>query len=464
MKTLSVLSTLLLASCTLPNTPLWEERKTAKAIGMPAEGITKIMVHGSLVSALRNPFSTTRKGFWMVKSRAEVIATRLITINTVDDKYRATHTIEELFDELDMPKPIGGNIDYLIDGKAFFGALENSIANAKSSIDLRVFIYDNDEVAVNISNQIKARSREVKCRVLMDEMGSFSSWWTQPDYASKAFEPPSSMPHFLRENSKVKVRESKNPWLLADHSKAIIFDRSEAYLGGMNIGSEYLHDWHDMMFRITGPAVIAVQNDFNHAWRLQGGLGDWTYPLLRKIRYRKEIQPSELAIRVLKTAPGRQEIHDATIAAIRMAKKRIYIQNSYFTTGHLSDELVNAHNRGVDVRLVFPLDNDSPLLAQSNLGFAKKLVDAGASVYSYPIFTHVKALVVDDWVCIGSANYDALSMRINNETNIAFTDNEKASELVQKLFQKDFSVSKKVSKEQAKDWSTPALQILIDQL
>ena len=178
----------------------------------------------------------------------------------------------------------------------------------------------------------------------------------------------------------------------------------------------------------------------------------------------KEIESSEIGIRILKTAPGRQEIHDSILAAIRMAKKRVYIQNSYFTTDALADELVRAEKRGVDVRMVFPLDNDSGLLAQSNLGFAKQLIDSGASVYAYPKFTHVKAIVVDDWVCIGSANYDGLSMRINNETNIAFTHKQKSAELVQKLFRKDFKVSKLLTKKDSKDWTTPVLEPLIDQL
>ncbi len=464
MKLLSALSILTLSSCSLPDINLWNERNTAKSVRMPVEVITKVIVHGSLVSLVRNPFSSTKKGLWVMKSRAEVVVSKLVEINTVDPQYRSSHSIEELLDKMNMPEPVGGNIDYLIDGKTFFTALEKSIAKAEETIDVRVYIYDNDEVAVEVSNQLKARSKEVRCRVLMDQFGSLNNWWAQPDYASKSFKPPSSMPHFLRKNSKVQVRQSRNPWLIADHSKSIIIDQKEAYLGGMNIGSQYRYDWHDMMFRVTGPAVIAIQNDFNKAWRIQGGLGDWGYPLLRKKHYRKEIKSSEISLRILKTAPGRKEILEATLAAIRMAKKRVYIQNSYFTTDALATELVRAQKRGVDVRMVFPFDNDSALLGQSNLGFAKQLIDSGASVYSYPKFTHIKALVVDDWVCIGSANYDAFSMHINNETNIAFTDKKQAEKLVNDLFRKDFSISKKLTKKDSKDWAHPTLEILIDQL
>ncbi len=214
----------------------------------------------------------------------------------------------------------------------------------------------------------------------------------------------------------------------------------------MNIGREYRYDWHDMMFRVTGPIVSELQNNFNKAWRLQGGLGDWGYPFLKNKKYRTTVKPNEIPMRILKTEASISQIETASIAAIMMAKKRIYIQNSYFTSDILADALADASKRGVDVRLVFPEENDSNLLKVGNLQFVEKLIAAKAKVYQYPKFTHVKALIVDDWTCIGSANFDALSLRINKEINVAFTDKKATQQLVGKLFKPDFNKSKRIYK------------------
>jgi cardiolipin synthase len=147
-----------------------------------------------------------------------------------------------------------------------------------------------------------------------------------------------------------------------------------------------------------------------------------------------------------------------------MAEKRVYLQNSYYTSNSLEAELVAARKRGVDVQMVFPLDNDSKLLAKSNQHFAYSLIKAGAKVYAYPRFTHVKALVVDDWICVGSANFDALSMRINEEINIAFTDKKQADKLVNDLFKKDIRKSKRLYKinipKGEKAWLGPIIEQL----
>jgi len=438
----------LISGCTLPDTSLWNERQTATSVRMPMEASAKVLVHGNLVSAIRNPFSSTKKGISMLRNRGS-IASGIDPFIQSSVSQNAT-SIEQRLTQLNMPEPIAGNIDYLIDGKAFFSALETSIKDAQQTIDTRVFIFDNDDVAVRIANLIKQKSNTTRCRVMMDQLGSLSSWWTQPESKIPTeFEPPSSMPHYLRKNSKVQVCTSLNPWLVTDHAKLIIIDQKEAYLGGMNIGREYRYEWHDMMFRLKGPIVTELQNNYNKAWRLQGGLGDWGYPFLKNKTYRTTINPTEIPIRILKTDASISQIEAAAIAAIRMAKKRVYIQNSYYTSDTLAETLADAATRGVDVRMIFPEKNDSKLLDIGNLQFAEKLIAAKAKVYLYPKFTHVKALIVDDWTCIGSANFDALSMRINKEINIAFTDQKSTQQLVNKLFNPDFRKSKRLYKVDA---------------
>lgn len=455
-----ILSVALLGCSVPPDTFLWNDRTKSKSVGMSTEAFTKVVVLGNLTTLVRNPVSSNKKRLWMYSQRSKLAGGNAVFCEVVDEEYRRNHGIEDLFDKMKLPKRVAGNMDYLIDGEAFFGALQKSVDAAEHSIDTRVFIYDNDDLAVAYSDHLKKRSKEVRCRVLMDELGSLSSWWVDPESEMmEGFQPPSSMPHYLERNSRVSARLSKNPGLVTDHAKLFLFDGKEAYLGGMNIGREYRVDWHDMMVRVKGPVVSILQNEFNKVWRLQGRTGDWTYPLKLSKRYRKAVNEGELGIRVLKTSPGKVQIERAIIGAIRMAKKRIYIQNSYFTSDSLEKELIDARKRGVEVQMIFPLENDSKWLAKSNEHFAHSLLKAGAKIYSYPGFTHVKALVVDDWVCVGSANFDGLSLRINEEINIAFTDKTSANELVEDLFETDIRKSTRLYEikisESGKSWLEP---------
>lgn len=465
-KFITLILLVVFSACSLPpDTILWNDRTSSKTAGMSTEAFTKVVVLGNITSIIRNPVTSMKKRFWMYQKRSEIIAGDVSIFTPVENDYRKNHSIEQHFDNIGLPERVAGNVDYLIDGEAFFSALYQSVNQAGKRIDTRVFIYDNDDLAVAYSQHLKQRSKDVRCRVLMDELGSISSWWVDPETKlPEGFTPPSSMPHYLEKNSKVSARLSKNPGLVTDHTKLFIFDEKEAYLGGMNIGREYRLEWHDMMVRVTGPVVSVLQNEFNNAWRLQGRAGDWTYPLKFSKNYRKTINSNELGIRVLKTSPGKVEIETAIIGAIRMAKNRIYIQNSYFTSKALEEELIAAKKRGVDVQLIFPLDNDSKLLAKSNEHFAASLIKAGAKVYSYPDFTHVKALIVDDWVCVGSANFDALSLRINDEINIAFTDKNQADKLVNDLFKKDISKSKRLYKIDVSELEKVWLKPIVNQL
>lgn len=252
-----------------------------------------------------------------------------------------------------------------------------------------------------------------------------------------------------RRGSRVQVRVSQNPWLVADHSKLFIIDGKEAYLGGMNIGREYRHDWHDLMVRVTGPVTTALQNHFDRAWKLQGSFGD-----LRALLHRR-LKPDLAAtgrdhfpIRILRTTPSRIDIEKAILVAIRMSRKRIMVQNSYLTSELLLRELLMARKRGVKVTLIYPSDNDSQLLEAANRRFAATLLDHGGRVYRYPSFSHIKAVLVDDWVCLGSANLDGLSMRIKGELNIAFSDPKTVKEVLERVFLKDIADSQPVRRKE----------------
>ena len=117
------------------------------------------------------------------------------------------------------------------------------------------------------------------------------------------------------------------------------------------------------------------------------------------------------------TKPGRQEIFRLQQEAIRRARSYIYIQNAYFTDDALLKELVRARRRGVDVRVIIPLETDRGLITRNIALAANAMLENGVRVFLYPGFSHAKAAVFDGWASVGSANLDHLSLRINRELN-----------------------------------------------
>ena len=153
-------------------------------------------------------------------------------------------------------------------------------------------------------------------------------------------------------------------------------------------------------------------------------------------------------VRILTTSSTDYEIYDAQIEAIRRAKQRIYIENPYFSEYSLIEELINAKKRGVDVKIIFPEINDLVISDKINLKIANYLIENDIEVYLYPKMTHAKVAVYDNWVCLGSANFNKLSMFKNREINIAFYDNDAVDEIINKLFIPDFNNSKRYNKKE----------------
>jgi phosphatidylserine/phosphatidylglycerophosphate/cardiolipin synthase-like enzyme len=115
--------------------------------------------------------------------------------------------------------------------------------------------------------------------------------------------------------------------------------------------------------------------------------------------------------------------------------------------------LARARLRGVDVRVIMPGDNDFASGHSSNLITSNFLRQHGVRVYFYPGMSHVKALLVDGWACFGSANFDALSLRLNREGNLATSDAGFAARFRREVFETDFAKSRELKEDITVDWS-----------
>jgi cardiolipin synthase len=358
-----------------------------------------------------------------------------------------------------------GGARLLVDGEEFFTRLIDSLTTARDSVRLQTYIFDNDDFAISVAELLRRRADEgIDVRVLLDGLGTITGTMADSETLPEQHAPPASVRRFLESGSDLSVRQKDNPWFTGDHVKSIIVDQKVAYVGGMNIGREYRHDWHDLMLELTGPVVDEIAREFDVAWSHAGPLGDLGY-VIAKARPRQQVnRAGGYPLRLLLSSPGNYEIFKAQLEAIRRARSYIYVQNAYFTDDRLLRELVLARRRGVDVRVIMPMETDHGPITRSNVLAANLMLEHGIRVYIYPGFSHVKAAIYDGWVCVGSANFDRLSLRINRELNIAGSSPEFAQQFLERLFEPDFLVSPELTQPIPDRWVDHLVEIVGDYL
>ena len=353
-----------------------------------------------------------------------------------------------------------------IDGDRVFAHLRQAIASATNHIHLDVYIFDKDDVAVDFAEQLKRRSQEIDVKVVLDRMGSIGAGASPPATPMpEDFVPPTSIVSYLRQDSQVHVRPFLNPWFSSDHAKTIIVDGTRAWLGGMNIGREYRYEWHDLMVEVGGPMVGSLETDFRRVWAFSGPLGDLAYavavlqgaPIPANFGSGPWIQA-----RRLPTRTGWKPFATAVLGSLRQAQSRIYVENPYLFDKRVILALVKARARGLDVRVILPSVNDFKAGGRGNLVIANYLLEHGVRVYFYPAMTHVKALLVDGWACLGSANLNHLSLRVNHEQNIASSDPGFAGHLEHELFEEDFARSYELKAPVSVDWVDFLADVLLE--
>ncbi len=372
---------------------------------------------------------------------------------------------ESELDRIASRPPTSGEAELLADGEAFFARFIDTVSTASESVRLQTYIFDNDDYATGIGELLKRRSNEgIDVKVLLDGFGTITGTMADSKSIPEHYRPPASVRRFLEDDSRVDVRQKANPWFTGDHVKSTIVDQRVAFVGGMNIGREYRYDWHDLMVELRGPVVDEITHEFDIAWAHAGPLGDLGYLVAQAHKKETRNRQPGYPLRLLLTGPGNYEIYAAQLQAARRARSYIYVQNAYFTDDSLLRELVMARRRGVDVRVIIPLETDHGPLTRSNVLAANLMLEQGIRVYIYPGFSHVKASIFDGWACVGSANFDRLSLRLNRELNIAGSDTDFSAQVLERIFERDFRVSPELTEPIPERWADHLVEIVGDYL
>jgi len=406
-------------------------------------GLAMTTLRATALATVRQPVTTLRTGGALAWNRSREFVRANISLADLPQQpppyTPGSEAFERALERKGIRKLAHGTVRARVDGPEFFPALQREVAAARETIDTQVFIFDNDDTGVACADALRARSRDVRVRVLFDDLGTTLAHTAAPDTPGpNGFSPPANIARYLENGSRVRARRILNPWLVSDHTKLIVIDHRTAFLGGMNLGREYRSEWHDLMVQVEGPVVGLLQREFNRSWRKAGPWGDLA--LLRSPARRRLPPGGGPLLRLMRTDPaeGRYDILNATRLAIRASRKRIWIENPYVASDEIADDLVAAARRGVDVRVILPSRSDSGIMDAGNHATARQLMAAGIQVLRYPRMTHLKAMICDDWTTFGSANLDTLSLRINREFNLASNAPEVVRELERRIFLPDF--------------------------
>jgi cardiolipin synthase len=331
-----------------------------------------------------------------------------------------------------LPFLNSNDVGLLVDGEETFGAIFQAIEDAQDYILVQFFIVHDDNLGRELKSRLIRRARDgVRVYFLYDEIGSHSlpkAYIRELGEAGVTIRPFFSTKGFWN-RFQINFR---------NHRKTVIVDGRVAFVGGLNVGDEYMGrnpkigPWRDTHVRIQGPAVHAVQVSFMEDWHWathESPPLDWTA---------RPVSTSNQTALILPTGPA-DELETCGLFFVHMinlARKRLWIASPYFVPdAHVTSALQLASLRGVDVRIMLPEHPDHLLVYLSSFSFLEETEKADVKIYRYqPGFMHHKVILVDDTLAaVGTANLDNRSFRLNFEITALVDDPEFASEVAEML-------------------------------
>lgn len=340
------------------------------------------------------------------------------------------------------------DVEVFNDGAAKFESLIRDLEQAKDHIHFQYYIIRLDNLGKRLLEVLIQKAKQgVHVRLLYDDMGSrgvhkrhFRELVRHGGQVEAFF--PSIFPLI---NPRLNYR---------NHRKIVVIDGRIGYMGGFNVGDEYLGlkkkfgYWRDTHLRIEGSALHPIQTRFILDWNQASMNQDIEY---NDVFFPIIPQKGTVSMQIVSSGPDSEweQIKDGYLKMIFRAKKYIYIQTPYFIPDiSFLDALRIACLSGIDVRIMIPNKPDHIFVywaTYANVGF---LLKAGAKIYIYENgFLHAKQIVIDDEVStVGTANIDVRSFKLNFEVNAFIYDSDKSHELAE-LFEQDMLLSTELTTE-----------------
>ncbi len=356
-----------------------------------------------------------------------------------------------------QPLTPGNRVQSLVNGDAAFPAMIAAIESATKSLAFTTYIFDNDPSGKQFVDALgRAVKRGVVVRVLIDAAGTRYSW------------PP--ITHRLKRAqvpfAKFLPASLLTPWRvttinLRNHRKLLVADGRTAFTGGMNIRRSNVlaehpqHAVQDLQFRVEGPVVTRLQEAFVNDWAFTTGEtldSDIWFPELKEC--------GEVIARVITDGPDEdfEKFRWALLAALAEAQMSVQIVTPYFLPDTALITALNlAAMRDVRVDILLPAKNNLPFVHWASRALWWQVLKRGCRVWlTPPPFDHSKLMIVDGhWVLLGSANWDARSLRLNFELNLECYGHDFAREM-EAVIQRKLHGAREVTLAEVNARSLPA--------
>lgn len=331
------------------------------------------------------------------------------------------------------PYRYDNDVEMYFDGKVFFEELLRSLNEAKKSINIEFYIFRSDDIGKKILNVLQDKIKSgVEVRFLYDAVGSRT---LDKEYLKKLISLGGKVGEFFPSWLKI-INPNMN---FRNHRKIVVIDNKVGFVGGFNVGDEYLGRdkkigyWRDTHVKIKGTAVKDLNLRFLADWRY-ATKEDVDLSEVLRVDY-EDCKPSNIGVQIVSSGPNYSDRYEIKLSYLKMIQKAvryIYIQSPYLIIDKsIADSLKLAAVSGVDVRIMIPGKGDHPFVYWANLVYAGELLNYGVRVYHYDrnAFLHAKTVVIDDEICsVGTANMDTRSFELNFEVNAFIYSNKIARE------------------------------------
>ena len=329
-------------------------------------------------------------------------------------------------------------VELITEGDKKFGRLLSDMEQAQHYIHVEYYIFENDSLGQRVMDILVEKARQgIEVLVLYDALGSRKA--SAHFFQQLKNVGGETVPFFGSDIPYINLRFNYR-----NHRKIVVIDGLVRYIGGFNVGDDYigkgrLGEWRDTHLRVQGSAVHELQTRF---------LMDWNAVVGREKEraYKKEYFPlpettGDSAMQIVTSGPDSEidQIKQGFLKMIYSATESIHLQTPYLIFDEsFYDALQVAAMSGVAVHIMIPNKPDHPFVYRATEYHAKTIQQFGAHIHIYQKgFLHAKTLVVDGQIAsVGTANFDVRSFKLNFEVNAFIYDRQIAEQLVRE-FQQD---------------------------
>lgn len=348
------------------------------------------------------------------------------------------------------------HVKVFTNGQQLFSQMINDFDQAQDHIYVEFYTFYADKLGHQILHALeRAAKRGVEVKVLYDFSGSRGTTYK---FFAHLEELGGLAQPFNSKANKIINTPRLNYHL---HRKIVVIDGKIGYIGGFNIGDQYIGQakkfgyWRDTHLRIVGQAAMPLTGRFGMDWnttcrKTQKEKVDLNALIKNLHLHRPEISSENVTMQIVSSGPDNESfaIRRGYESIISSARKFVYIQTPYLIPGEpILEALIIAAQGGVDVRIMIPSMPDHPFVYRATEYYAKYLVNNGVKVYKYNNgFLHAKTVVSENFSSVGSANQDYRSYRLNWEAN-AFLYNPTLTAKLKAVFEDDIKDSTLLTNE-----------------